>query len=383
MAEPRLTQRFTQRRHFAKAPRGVWADVPDEQWNDWRWQQRQRVRTLESLERVVEVTEDERRAYRGSSDLFEMAITPYYAALMDRTDPTCPVRQQSVPAPAELDINADELADPLGEEKYMKVPGITHRYPDRVLFYTTHNCPVYCRHCTRKRKVSAPESAPDHAQLDIGLKYIAEHPEVRDVIISGGDPLTLSDERLDDLFYRIRSIPHVEVVRLATRNLVTLPQRVTPALAGILQKYPPVFVHTHFNHPKELTEEAFDACQLLADAGCIIHNQMVLLRGINDNPATVMQLNHRLLMMRVRPYYIFQSDPALGTKHFRTPIQTGIDIIDSLRGHTSGMAVPHFVVDGPGGGGKMALVPNYLLKSEGKKHTFRNYLHETYEYFDP
>lgn len=368
---------------FVPAPRGPWKDVPEAQWNDWRWQQRERIRTLPALEQVIRVSDDERAAYERSQALFEMAITPYYAALMDPDNPRCPVRMQSVPTLAELERAPDEREDPLGEEAHMPVPGLTHRYPDRVLFYASHNCPVYCRHCLRKRKVADVASAPDHAQFEAGFQYIEAHPEVRDVIVSGGDPLTLSDERLVEVLSRLRAIPHVETLRLATRNLVTLPQRVTPALAEALKQFHPLFVHTHFNHPRECTRESFDAAARLADAGCILHNQMVLLRGINDDAEIVKKLNHLLLMMRIRPYYIFQSDPAFGTRHFRTPIEVGIDIIEKLRGWTSGMAVPHFVVDGPGGGGKIPLLPEYLQARDGKKWTFRNYKNETYEYFDP
>jgi len=250
------------------------------------------------------------------------------------------------------------------------VPGITHRYPDRVLFYTTHNCPVYCRHCTRKRKVADPSSAAAAKQLEEGLAYIESHKELRDVVISGGDPLSNSDDRLEYIISRIRGMEHIEVFRLGTRNLVTLPQRITPEFAQMLKKYHPVFIHTHFNHPKECTREAFDACALLADAGCIINNQMVLLKGVNDDPETVKRLNQLLLMMRVRPYYIFQCDMAQGISHFRTPIETGLKIIEALRGHTSGMATPTFVVDAPGGGGKIALMPDFVVKREGKNGPF-------------
>lgn len=381
--KPKYGPQCAVRDRYAAAPRAIWDSVSDKEWNDWRWQQRNRVRGMEKLRQVINVTDDEQRAFDGSIDLFEMAITPYYAALMDKDDPNCPVRLQSVPQMGELEVAEDELEDPLGEEKDMPVPGITHRYPDRVLFYTTHNCPVYCRHCTRKRKVSAPTSAPDHDQLDIGLDYIEKHSEIRDVIISGGDPLTLADERMDYILGRLRAMPHIEVFRIGTRNLVTLPQRVTDDFVYMLKRHGPIFIHTHFNHPKECTREAFDAAARLADAGCLINNQMVLMRGINDSPEIVKKLNHLLLMMRIRPYYIFQCDPAFGVRHFRTPVEVGINIIEHLRGHTSGMAVPHFVVDGPGGGGKIPMLPNYLLKREGKKYVLRNYRHETYEYFDP
>jgi lysine 2,3-aminomutase len=312
-----------------------------------------------------------------------MGITPYYASLIDPNDPNCPIRLQSVPKAGELSIRENDLEDPLGEEKDMPVPGITHRYPDRVLFYTTHNCPVYCRHCTRKRKVSDPSSSAANKQLEEGLAYIEAHKEVRDVIISGGDPLSNSDDRLEYILSRLRGLEHIQVFRIGTRNLVTLPHRITDSFAQMLRKYHPVFVHTHFNHPKECTQEAFDACAKLADAGCVINNQMVLLKGVNDNPKTVMELNHKLLMMRVRPYYIFQCDMAQGISHFRTPVQTGLDIIESLRGWTSGMAVPHYVIDGPGGGGKIPLIPNYVVRRDGKKWILRNYKKLEFTYIEP
>jgi lysine 2,3-aminomutase len=308
--------------------------VPDVLWNDWHWQQRERVTRLEQLERVIKVTPDERRAAVLTDAEFHMGITPYYAALMDPEDPTCPIRLQSVPTMEELNILASDREDPLAEDRDMPVPGITHRYPDRVLFYTTHNCPVYCRHCTRKRKVSDPSSAAAKRQIEDSLAYIERHPEIRDVVVSGGDPLSLSDERLDYILGRLRRIPHVEIFRLGTRNLVTLPQRVTRDLVQMLRAHHPLYVNTHFNHPRECTAEAFEACRLLADAGCNIGNQMVLLKGVNDDPRTVMELNHKLLLMRVRPYYIYQCDLARGISHFRTPVSTGIRIIDALRGHT-------------------------------------------------
>jgi lysine 2,3-aminomutase len=302
---------------------------------------------------------------------------------MDPDDPTCPVRQQAVPVMGELEIAPADLEDPLAEERDMPVPGITHRYPDRVLFYTTHNCPVYCRHCTRKRKVADPTSAAAKKQIEDGLAYIAAHPEIRDIVISGGDPLSLSDDRLDYILGRLRSIPHVEIFRLGTRNLVTLPQRITEDFVRMLRKHHPVFVNTHFNHPKECTAEAFEAARRLADAGCVLGNQMVLLKGVNDEPKTVLELNHKLLLMRIRPYYIYQCDLSKGISHFRTPVATGIRIIEALRGHTSGLAVPQFVVDAPHGGGKIPVNPEYVLSHEGKRWTFRNYAGKTYTYDEP
>ena len=372
------------RERFAPAPRPtVWKDVEEKDWNNWIWQQQKRVKSFEQLEKVLPPTQEEREAFAKSNEMFNMGITPYYAGLMDPNDPNCPIRLQSVPKMGELTIREMDLEDPLGEEKDMPVPGVTHRYPDRVLFYTTHNCPVFCRHCTRKRKVSDPSSSAQNKQLEEGLAYIEAHKEIRDVVISGGDPLSNSDDRLEYILSRLRAMDHIQVFRLGTRNLVTLPQRITESFAQMLTKYHPVFVHTHFNHPKECTREAFDACARLADAGCMINNQMVLLKGVNDDPKIVKELNHKLLMMRVRPYYIFQCDMSQGISHFRTPVEKGLEIIENLRGWTSGMAVPHYVIDAPGGGGKIPLLPQYLEKREGKKWFLRNFKHQKYVYEEP
>jgi lysine 2,3-aminomutase len=368
---------------FRPGPRGPWQMVPENLWNDWHWQQRERVTRLDHLEKVIRVTEEERRACIETDAEFHMGITPYYAALMDPEDPACPVRLQSVPTMGELFSSPADLDDPLAEDRDMPVPGITHRYPDRVLFYTTHNCPVYCRHCTRKRKVADPTSAAARKQVEDGLDYIALHREIRDVVISGGDPLSLSDERLDYILGRLRAIPHVEIFRLGTRNLVTLPQRVTDDLVYMLRRHHPVYVNTHFNHPKECTAEAFEAARRLADAGCALGNQMVLLKGINDDPKTVLELNHKLLLMRVKPYYIYQCDLAKGISHFRTPIEAGRKIIRALRGHTSGLAVPYFVVDAPQGGGKIPVNPDYVVRHEGKKWVLRNYAGKEFTYDEP
>jgi lysine 2,3-aminomutase len=302
---------------------------------------------------------------------------------MDPDDPSCPIRLQAVPKMEEAFVSAVDLEDPLAEERDMPTPGITHRYPDRVLFYTTHNCPVYCRHCTRKRKVADPTSAAAKRQIEESLAYIERHAEIRDVVVSGGDPLSLSDERLDYILGRLRAIPHVEIFRLGTRNLVTLPQRVTDDFVRMLREHHPVYVNTHFNHPKECTAEAFEAARRIADAGCPIGNQMVLLKGVNDDPAIVKELNHRLLLMRIRPYYIYQCDLAKGISHFRTPVETGIRIIEALRGHTSGLAVPQFVIDAPQGGGKIPVNPEYVVRHEGKRWVLRNYAGREYEYLEP
>lgn len=378
---PHFSQRF---KHAPKdlIEKGL-GPIDDASWSDWRWQQRKRFRKIEQLESILEVSDDERSAFEKSDSMFHMGITPYYASLMDPSNPNCPIRLQSVPQMGELDILASDLEDPLGEERDMPVPGITHRYPDRVLFYTTHNCPVYCRHCTRKRKVSDPESMTDKDQIESALAYIEQHPEIRDIVVSGGDPLSLSDDRLDYILGRLRAIPHVEIFRLGTRNLVTLPQRITDDFVKMLRKHQPVFVNTHFNHPKECTAEALDACRKLADAGCVIGNQMVLLKGVNDDWRIVRELNHRLLLMRVRPYYIYQCDLSQGISHFRTSIEDGLQIMEKLRGHTSGLAVPTYVVDAPGGGGKIPLLPNYIESRSGKTWKLRNFRYDSFTYVEP
>ncbi len=371
------------RAKFPPAPRSIWASTPDSDWNSWQWQQRQRVSNMEQLEKVIRVTADERAAFEKTTADFNMGITPYYASLMDPEDPNCPVRKQSVPTSGELAISSADLDDPLAEERDMPVPGITHRYPDRVLFYITHNCPVYCRHCTRKRKVADPTTAAAKKQIELGLEYIAAHPSIRDVVVSGGDPLSLNDDRLDEILGRLRAIPHIEIFRLGTRNLVTLPQRVTDDFVKMLRKHQPVFVNTHFNHPRECTQEAFEAARRLADAGCVIGNQMVLLKGVNDDWRIVKELNHKLLMMRIRPYYIYQCDLSKGISHFRTSVDAGIEIIENLRGWTSGMAVPHFVIDAPNGGGKIPVMPRYMLGRDGKRILLRNYQQKEFVYEEP
>jgi len=363
--------------------KSIWKDIPDHQWNSWIWQQQNRVRSLETLDKIINLTAEEKEAYEKSSEMFNMAITPYYASLMKRDDPNCPIRLQSVPKMGELTIGEDEMEDPLAEDRDMPVPGITHRYPDRVLFYTTHHCPVYCRHCTRKRKVADPSSAAQKKQLEGGLEYIRKNPQIRDVVISGGDPLSNSDARLDYIMGSLRAIPHVEVFRLGTRNLVTLPHRVTDDFVSIIQKHKPLYVHTHFNHYDEITSETFEACHKISMAGIPINNQMVLLKGINDTPEIVKKTNHRMLMMGVRPYYLFQCDMSQGIGHFRTSVDVGLNIIEHLRGHTSGMAIPTYVIDAPGGGGKIPMQPKYLLKKEPGKLTLRNYAKKEYIYPNP
>ena len=363
-------------------PHPRYGDVPRAYWSDWRWQLTHRLRTADELATVLPLSAEEREAIARTADQFLMALTPYYASLIDPNDPNDPIRRQAVPQLAELVVAPGELSDPLAEESHMPVPGLTHRYPDRVLLYASHNCPVYCRHCNRRRKVGDPESAPDQGQLAKAIAYIARHAEVRDVLVSGGDPLSLSDERLGQLLQSLRAIPHLELIRLATRNPVTLPQRVTPELCATLARFHPIFVSTHFNHERECTAEAALALTRLADAGCVLSNQMVLLAGVNDEPPMVKRMNQWLLRHRCRPYYIFQADAVQGTSHFRTPLESGFAILRALRGWTSGLAVPHYVVDLPQGGGKVAVQPDALVARDGKTLTFTNYRGEPFEYIE-
>jgi lysine 2,3-aminomutase len=358
-------------------------NISDAKWNDWKWQLTNNVQDLDVLDKLIQVSSDERDAFVKGQNMFKMGITPYYASLMDPNDPHCPVRMQAVPSKGELTILPTDLEDPLGEDRDMPVPGLTHRYPDRVLFYTSHVCAMFCRHCTRKRKVADPSSYAVDQQLEAGLAYIETHKEVRDVVISGGDALCSNDDRVEYILSRLRAMDHVEMLRIGTRVPVTNPMRITDDLVKIIRKYHPVYVNTHFNHPKECTREAFDAVARLADAGCVVSNQMVLLKGVNDDPKIVKQLNHTLLKMRVRPYYIFQCDMAQGISHFRTPVEAGINIMENLRGWTSGMAIPHFVIDAPGGGGKIPLLPNYVREHEGKKWVLRNFKNNEYIYWEP
>ncbi len=368
---------------FPKGGRGPWKDLPDAQWSDWKWQLQHRITELDDLRKVIAVTDEEVAAAQAGRDLFKIGITPYYASQIRGDEPTCPVRLQCVPRMGEMKVEPWDLEDPLGEEKDMPVQGITHRYPDRALFYITQNCAMFCRHCTRKRKVADPATAANDAQIQKCIDYVAAHPEVRDVIVSGGDPLTFSDDKLESILSRLRAIPHVEILRLGTRTPVTMPQRITPELVQMLRRYHPLFINTHFNHPRECTRESFDACAMLADAGIPIGNQMVLLKGVNDNPEVVLRLNHLLLMMRVKPYYIYMCDMAKGISHFRTTLDKGLEIMEHLRGWTSGLAVPYFVIDAPGGGGKIPVLPNYLVSHEPGKITLRNFRNREYVYHEP
>ena len=351
----------------------LFKDVTAEQWNDWRWQLKNGIRDIPTLEKVIALTDKERDQLKKCLKKFTMEITPYYAALMDRNDPDCPVRMQSVPRLAELHDDPSDLADPLHEDVDSPVPGLTHRYPDRVLLLVTNICSMNCRHCTRRRLVGDTDMDMPEDNISKAIEYIKKTKTVRDVLISGGDPLVLGDEQLESIISRLRAIDHVEIIRIGTRVPVVMPQRITDSLVNMLKKYHPVFVNTHFNHAKEITAEAREACAKLADAGIQLGNQSVLLRGINDQPEVMKQLVHKLLTIRVRPYYIYQCDLSLGISHFRTTVSKGIEIIESLRGHTTGLAVPTYVVDAPGGGGKIPVMPNYLMTRGENKVVLRNY----------
>ncbi|NIM48654.1 MAG: KamA family radical SAM protein [Gemmatimonadales bacterium] len=326
----------------------------------------------EELARVLEVDlEEVRRVHQ----VFPLRVNPYYLGLIrERGDP---IWRQAIPDSRELVTSG--AADPLAEDRDSPVESITHRYPDRALLYVNHICPVYCRFCTRRRKVGDPRSTGANA-VRLGIEYIRQHPELRDVIVSGGDPLMMADRRIDRILRGLRAIPHVEIIRLGTRVPVTLPQRITQDLCGMLRKHHPLYINTHFNHPREVTPEATRACSMLADAGIPLGNQTVLLKGVNDSPAVMKELVQQLLTLRVKPYYMYQADLVAGSAHFRTPLQTGLDIIQALRGHTSGMAVPHFVIDAPGGGGKIAIAPNPIVALDDNEVLLRNYEGRIFSY---
>lgn len=350
------------------------ADI--EKWKDWKWQVRHSIRSIEQLESIAgfDFTEEEREKLDETISKFPMSITPYYLSLIDMKDfRNDPVFLQAVPRPSELITAKYDMADPLSEDKDSPAPFLTHRYPDRVLFHVSNLCSMYCRHCTRKRKVGDKDSIPSFEQLKPAIEYIREHEEIRDVLLSGGDPLMLDDDKLETLLSAIRDIPHVEIIRIGTRMPVVLPYRITDNLVNMLKKYHPVFLNTHFNHPRELTSVSRKALAKLADAGVVLGNQSVLLAAVNDCPRIIKRLCQKLLTARVRPYYLYQCDLSEGLTHFRTPVGKGIEIMESLIGHTSGLAVPTYVIDAPGGGGKIPIMPNYLISWSTNKVVLRNY----------
>ncbi len=358
-------------------------DVTPDQWNDWHWQLQNRLRDKEHLERVFHLSDDEQRTIDRIGGRLAVGITPYYASLMDPDDPMDPLRRTMVPVAEEFFQSAGEAEDPLGEDAASPVPGIVHRYPDRVLFLVTSFCAVYCRYCTRARLVShTGEYHFNQAQYEKALAYVREHSEIRDVLISGGDPLTMGDERLDWILTRLRAIPHVEFVRIGSKVPVSLPQRITPGFLSMIRKHR-VWISIHFMHGNEVTPEVHEACGKLADAGIPLGSQTVLCKGVNDDVLTMKRLVHGLLKARVRPYYLYQCDPIIGSAHLRTPVEKGLEIIQGLRGHTTGYAVPTFVVDAPGGGGKIPLYPDMVAGREGDFVLLRNYAGKIFRYPDP
>ncbi|MDQ2087341.1 lysine 2,3-aminomutase [Herbivorax sp. ANBcel31] len=361
----------------------LWKDVSEEQWEDWRWQVSNRITTLEELEQVINLTDGEREGVKRCLKALKMAITPYYATLMDVDNYDCPIRRQGVPTVYETVVSNSDMDDPLHEGLDSPVPGLTHRYPDRVLLLITDQCSMYCRHCTRRRFAGQEDRSMPVKNIKRAIEYIKKHKEIRDVLLSGGDALCVSDRMLDYILESIRAIKHVEVIRIGTRAPVVMPQRITEELCDIIKKHHPVWVNTHFNHPKEITEEAKQACDMLMSAGVPVGNQSVLLKGINDCPYIMKRLVHKLVMMRVRPYYLYQCDLSEGIEHFRTSVSTGIEIIEMLRGHTSGFAVPTFVVDAPGGGGKIPVNPQYVVSQSLEKTILRNFEGVICSYAEP
>lgn len=350
-------------------------DAQHHLWHDWRWHIRHCVHDVETVETLLDcrLTDEQRDAFARTVEKFPMSVTPYYLSLIDTESmATDPVFMQSFPTPNELVVNAGDMADPLHEDKDSPVPGITHRYPDRVLFLVSNMCSMYCRHCTRKRRVGDVDFIPDNEQIEGGLRYIRETPAIRDVLLSGGDPFLLSDEKLDWILSELHAIDHVEVIRIGTRTPVVLPYRITDGLVEVLKKYQPLWINTHFNHPRELTQSSRQSLAKLADAGIPLGNQSVLLAGVNDCPRIMRSLVHKLVANRVRPYYLYQCDLSEGLTHFRTPVGKGIEIIESLIGHTSGFAVPTYVIDAPGGG-KIPVMPQYLVSWSTNKVVLRNY----------
>lgn len=360
------------------------ANVTPEEWNDWHWQAKNTIRDIETLKAVFPtLTAVEENGVRAALKKFRISITPYYLSLIDTANTNCPIKLQAIPRMQEALPDPHAFDDPLHEDVDSPVPGLTHRYPDRVLLLVTQICSMYCRHCTRRRLVGDVDHHASREAIDKAIDYITAHKEVRDVIISGGDPLLLADEALDKILCRLAAIDHVEMIRLGSRTPVVMPMRITEKLCAILKKYQPLYLNTHFNHPAEITADSARACEMLVDNGIPVNNQSVLLKDINDCPHVMKHLVQDLMKIRVRPYYIYQCDLSMGISHFRTPVARGIQIMEALRGHTSGMAVPTFVVDAPGGGGKIPLMPNYMLSMSGEKVILRNFEGNLYSYSQP
>ncbi len=360
-----------------------YADVPLKNWNDWKWQLQNRLTSVDDVIKVLSPSEKIVEGIRKATKHFRMSVTPYYASLADLGAAYCPIKAQAIPSAKETEFVDSDMADPLEEDRDSPVEGLTHRYPDRVLLLVTDMCSMYCRHCTRRRIVGQTDSSFDSKRFEKALDYMKDHKEIRDVVVSGGDPLIMSDATLETILKKLRAIPHIEIIRIGTRAPVVLPMRITPDLIKMMRKYHPVYISTHFNHAKEITPESKKACTMLADGGFPLSNQSVLLREVNDCPHVIKELNQKLLGIRVKPYYIYQCDLSQGISHFRTSLGKGVQIIEALRGHTSGLAVPTFVVDLPGGGGKVPLMPTYILARSDDRAVLRNYEGAITVYMEP
>jgi lysine 2,3-aminomutase len=353
--------------------KNIRSTATDKEWLDWHWHLRNRITTPDELKKYIKLQPEEEEVFKKKNFSFRMAITPYYLSLIDPKNPYDPVRLQAIPRIAESHFAAEDMPDPLHEDADSPVPGMTHRYPDRVLLLLTDQCAMYCRHCTRRRKAGEKDAPMPKDNVEKAIEYIKKNKEIRDVILSGGDPLTMGDERLDEILGKLSKIKHLDIVRIGTRTPVVLPQRINESLLKVLKKYKFVWLNTHFNHPQELTPDACAALARLAESGIVLGNQSVLLKGINDHVDVMKQLVHTLVKNRVRPYYIYQCDLSEGIGHFRTPIAKGIEIMESLRGHTSGLCIPTYVVDAPGGGGKIPVMPNYIVSQMPGRVILRNY----------
>jgi len=360
--------------------KGPWTNVDDSLWFDWKWQMRNRLSTITDFEQHLNLTQDEISGFKAAVGKLSVSVTPYFFNLIDKNNPNCPIRRQVVPLGDESYVHPEEMTDPVGEEETMPVPGIVHRYPDRVLFLTTDRCASYCRYCTRSRMVSNAQGYGFSPSLFAGLEYIRKNKSIRDVLLSGGDPLLLSDDKLRKLLTSLSEINHVEFVRIGTRIPIFLPQRINDSLLDALSSHPNLWMSIHVNHPAECTIELKDACAKLVNSGIPLGNQSVLLKGINDNTACMQQLIHRLLMMKVRPYYLYQCDLVQGSSHLRAKVKTGIQIISELRGKTTGYAIPQFVIDAPKGGGKVPINPNYIQEWNQSEIIFKNFEGDLFSY---
>ena len=362
---------------------GYWPAEAMEKWDDYKWQLRNRINSLNELEEHINLTQEERSGIILSGNRLAMSITPHFMNLVDKDDPNCPIRRQIIPRMEESLDDPLEMDDPCGEDSHMPVPGLVHRYPDRVLFLVTDRCASYCRYCTRSRVVSGVGEQQLETQWEAAFEYLENTPTVRDVLLSGGDPLLFSDSKLEKILSRLHAIPHIQFVRIGSRIPIFLPQRITDDLCNMLKKYHPLFISIHTNHPKELTAEVKAGLEKLSDAGIMTGNQSVLLKGVNDNVPTQKALVHKLLMSRSRPYYLYQCDLIKGSSHLRTSVAKGIEIIEGLRGHTTGYAIPQYVIDGPGGGGKIPINPNYIKEITPEKVVLRNYEGKEFTYPEP